>query len=213
MNAADATKAESPIETIPARTGRAVAIRAGEAVKLINTHGSQVVDTWAFRADDLSEYLSMEQTRRMLLKLWPREDDTLYSNRRIPMLVMERDTSPGVHDTLFACCDPWTYAHYGCPPGHANCRDNFLAALAALDIAPPLVPNPLNLWMNIPVRENMHLAIAPPVSKPGDYVILRALADVVLVFSTCPMDVTPINGEGREPMAVQYQALQHTLIA
>lgn len=209
MNTAGGTTDGSPIETIPARTGRAVAIHTGEAIKLINTYGSQVVDTWAFRADDLTEYLSMEQTRRMLLKLWPQEGDTLFSNRRSAMLAMERDTSPGVHDTLFACCDPWTYAHYGCPPGHPNCRDNFTAALAALNLTPPLVPNPLNLWMNIPVRANMHLAIAPPVSKPGDFVILRALVDVVLVFSTCPMDVTPINGEGLEPMAVQYQVLNN----
>lgn len=206
-NGSDTTIAEPPLQTIAARTGRAVAIRAGEAVKLINTHGSQVVDTWAFRADDLTEYLSMEQTRRMLLKLWPREGDTLFSNRRQAMLVMERDTSPGVHDTLFACCDPWTYAHYGCPPGHANCRDNLLDALAALGIAPPLVPNPLNLWMNIPVQENMLLAIEPPVSKSGDYVVLRALVDVVLAFSTCPMDVTPINGADCEPRAVQFQVL------
>lgn len=209
MDATDAATADSPLYTIPARTGRAVAIRAGEAVKLINTHGSQVVDTWALSARDPSEYLSMEQTRRMLFKLSPREGDTLSSNRRNPMLVLERDTSPGVHDTLFACCDPWTYAHYGCPPGHANCRDNFTAALAAVNITPPLVPNPLNLWMNIPVRDNMHLAIAPPVSKPGDYVILRALVDAVLVFSTCPMDVTPINGEDCEPRDVHYQILDH----
>src|SRR5437660_567250 len=146
-----------PLHTVPARSSRAVAVKAGQAVKLINTHGSQVVDTWAFCTPDTTEYLSMEQTRRMLFKLWPQEGDTLYSNRRNAMLVMECDTSPGIHDTLFACCDPWVYAHYGCPPGHANCRDNFLSALAALGITPPLVPNPLNLWMNIPVRENMHL--------------------------------------------------------
>jgi uncharacterized protein len=85
MDRADTTTAASPTETIPARTGRAVAIRAGEAIKLVNTHGSQVVDTWAFRADDPTDYLSMEQTRRMLLKLWPQEGDTLYSNRRDAM--------------------------------------------------------------------------------------------------------------------------------
>jgi uncharacterized protein YcgI (DUF1989 family) len=203
----DTTAVQPPLYTVPARSGRAVAVRAGQAVKLINTHGSQVVDTWAFCTPDTTEYLSMEQTRRMLFKLWPQEGDTLSSNRRNAMLVMERDTSPGVHDTLFACCDPWVYAHYGCPPGHANCRDNFLSALAALGITPPLVPNPLNLWMNIPVRENMHLTIAAPVSKPGDYVVLRALVDVVLVFSACPMDVTPINGDDREPKDVQYQLL------
>ncbi len=199
--------AEPATQTIPAKSGHAVAIRAGEAVKLINTHGSQVVDTWAFCTDDSTEYLSMEQTRRMLFKLWPQKGDTLYSNRRNAMLVMEEDTSPGVHDTLFACCDSWVYDNYGCPPGHANCRDNFIAALAVLGITPPVAPNPLNLWMNIPIRENMFLAIEPPVSRSGDYVILRALVPVVLIFSACPMDVTPINGEDCEPTEVHFQVL------
>ncbi len=192
---------------ISARTGSAVRLRVGQAVKVVNTHGTQVVDTWALNLPDTTEYLSMEQTRRMLLKLWPQEGDTLYSNRRNAMLVMEQDTSPGIHDTLFACCDPWVYTHYGCPPGHENCRDNFVMALAALDIAPPIVPNPLNLWMNIPVRDNMSLAIAAPVSTAGDYVVLRALVDAVLVFSACPMDVTPINGDDCQPKGVRYHIL------
>ncbi len=198
---------DPPACLIPARTGGAVRLHVGQAVKVVNTHGTQVVDTWALNLPDTTEYLSMEQTRRMLLKLWPQEGDTLYSNRRNAMLVMERDTSPGIHDTLFACCDPWVYAHYGCPPGHENCRDNFVMALATLDIAPPIVPNPLNLWMNIPVRDNMSLAIAAPVSTAGDYVVLRALVDAVLVFSACPMDVTPINGDDCQPKGVRYHIL------
>ncbi|MDQ6602073.1 MAG: urea carboxylase-associated family protein, partial [Chloroflexota bacterium] len=87
------------------------------------------------------------------------------------------------------------------------CRDNFVTALATLDIAPPIVPNPLNLWMNIPVRDNMSLAIAAPVSAAGDYVVLRALVDAVLVFSACPMDVTPINGDDCQPKGVRYHIL------
>lgn len=199
--------AASAFLTVPARGGRAVRLGAGEAIEIVNTHGTQVVDTWALGTADPSEYLSMEQTRRMLLKLWPQQGDALYSNRRSKMLVMELDTSPGIHDTLFACCDQWVYANYGCPPGHANCHDNFHAALEALGIAPPLVPNPLNLWMNIPVSDNRRLAIEPPVSRPGDRVVLRALMGCVVVMSACPMDVTPINGPGCTPMDVQYRVL------
>jgi len=189
---------------IPGGGGRAVRLARGQTLKLINTHGSQVVDTWALSSADHSEYLSMEQTRRMLFKLWPQQGDRLYSNRRTPMLAMERDTSPGVHDTLFACCDEWVYANYGCPPGHANCRDNFLRAVRDLGIDPPLVPNPLNLWMSIPVHDNIGLQIGHPVTRPGDYVVLRALMGVVLVFSACPMDVTPINGPDCQPRDVHF---------
>ncbi len=197
----------SDVQCLQARSGLAVPLGTGQAIKLINTHGSQVVDTWALSANDHAEHLSVEHTRRLLLKLWPREGDKLYSNRRTPMLLLERDTSPGVHDTLFACCDRWVYATYGCPPDHASCRDNFRAALTALSLTPPPAPNPLNLWMNVPVRADLSLALEPPVSAPGDYVVLRALMDVVLVLSTCPMDVTPVNGADCTPREVHFQVM------
>jgi uncharacterized protein YcgI (DUF1989 family) len=197
----------SALIEIPAGRGAAVALAAGEALRLINTFGSQVVDTWALNREDISEYLSVEHTRRMLFDLFPGKGDRLFSNRRTPMLLIEEDSSGVRHDMLLACCDSWLYRHYGCAEGHANCRDNFLAALAAIGIAASHVPNPLNLWMNIPVSENRKIALEPPASKPGDLVVLRALIDCILVFSACPMDVTPINGPDRTPKPVHYAKL------
>ena len=46
-----------PLVTIPARAGKAVPLAAGQRLRVINTHGQQVVDTWAFVADDLAECL------------------------------------------------------------------------------------------------------------------------------------------------------------
>ena len=196
------------IQEIPGGAGLAVPLEKDRAVRLVNTFGSQVVDTWALAAADSSEFLSVEHTRRMLYNLFPKRGDVLYSNRRSQMLLLEEDTSPGRHDMLFACCDKWLYKHYGCPPGHANCRDNFMAALFAAGYDATFVPNPVNLWMNIPVSDSEHVAIEPPVSRAGDHVVLRALMDVVLVFSACPMDVTPINGPDLTPKAVHLEMLQ-----
>jgi uncharacterized protein YcgI (DUF1989 family) len=189
-------------------SGKAIPLRKGMAIKLVNTFGGQVVDTWALNRLDTSEYLSVEHTRRMLYRLFPEKGDTLYSNRRTPMLVLEDDTSPGLHDMLLACCDKWLYKSYGCPPGHANCRDNYLNALFDAGFDGHLVPNPLNLWMNIPVSENKTIALATPLSKAGDFVVLRALIDTVVVFSACPMDVTPINGADKTPKPVHYEVWQ-----
>lgn len=44
------------IQTIPARRGAAARVAKGQRVKVINTHGAQVVDTWAFSAGDVSEW-------------------------------------------------------------------------------------------------------------------------------------------------------------
>lgn len=48
---------------IPARSGKAARVSQGQSVTVINTHGSQVVDTWAFNAEDLGEWMSMEHSR------------------------------------------------------------------------------------------------------------------------------------------------------
>jgi hypothetical protein len=187
--------------------GRAFALRQGQALKIVNTHGSQVVDCWALSRSDMSEYLSVEHSRRMIGRLFPRQGDRLWSNRRTPMLLLAEDSSPGKHDMLLACCDKWLYRHYGCPPGHRNCRDNFLEALFAAGFDSHIVPNPLNLWMNIPVTGSEEISIGEPLSKPGDHVLLEALVDVVVVLSACPMDVVPINGPDCTPRPVHCQVV------
>lgn len=57
---------------IPARQGKALRLSKGQYIKVINTHGSQVVDTWAFKSDDLNEMMSMEHTRSAILSLLPK---------------------------------------------------------------------------------------------------------------------------------------------
>jgi hypothetical protein len=141
----------------------------------------------------------------MLGRLYPRAGDVLYSNRRTPLLMIERDTSGCRHDMLAACCDSWLYRFYGSPAGHANCHDNFLGALLTQGIRPTHVPNPINLWMNLTVEDNERIDLREPVSRPGDFIVLRALIDAHVVFSACPMDITPVNGADRTPRAVVYE--------
>ncbi|PKP85033.1 MAG: aminomethyltransferase, partial [Alphaproteobacteria bacterium HGW-Alphaproteobacteria-2] len=52
--------------TLPARRGRAVRLLAGQAIRIVNTHGTQVVDTWCFSAEDLTEFMSNEHMRPTL---------------------------------------------------------------------------------------------------------------------------------------------------
>src|SRR5713226_2875382 len=86
---------DSPIE-IPARRGKAVFVSAGQIVTVINTHGEQVVDTWAFNRADLGEFMSNEHTRAHSLHLVPRPGDVLRTNRRRPILTLTEDTSGGI---------------------------------------------------------------------------------------------------------------------
>ena len=192
-------------QTLPARRGRAVRLRKGQALKIVSTHGQQVVDTWAFNADDLAEFMSMEHLRQVLSRIIPRKGDPLATNHRRPILTLVEDTSPGIHDTLMAACDVWRYRNLGCTEYHDNCRDNLFAAMAELGLVPPECPSPLNLWMNIPVIDGVNVAWLAPVSRPGDYVVLRAELDCVVALSACPQDMVPINGLAMTPTEAHFQ--------
>jgi len=180
--------------TIPARRGMAARVGKGQRIKVINTHGAQVVDTWAFSAADATEWMSMEASRAWFMKLREALGDTFLTNQRRLILSLVGDTSGGAHDTLMAACDAPRYRLLGVEGHHDNCRDNLHAGLAALGVKVPATPSPLNLFMNIPWTPEGALAWAEPVSTPGSYVVLRAEMDLVIAFSACPQDLLPING-------------------
>ncbi|MFN0115878.1 MAG: DUF1989 domain-containing protein [Paracoccaceae bacterium] len=191
------------LHTIPARRGRAARLSAGQAIEIVNTHGHQVVDTWAFSAEDMGEFLSMEHLRPTIGTIFPTRGHALVTNRRRPILIWEEDTSPGIHDTIIAACDDYRYGLLGCTEYHDNCTDNLHAALRAIGLKAPETPSPLNLWMNIPVGPDGAIQWGEPLSKPGDFVRLRAVMDCVVVMSACPQDILPING--LNPVEAQYR--------
>jgi len=195
----------SQVMTLPARKGRACRLLKGQAIKIINTHGHQVVDTWAFSAEDLHEFMSMEHMRPTNGTIFPRKGHHLQTNRRRSILYFEEDTSPGIHDTLMAACDDYRYGLLGCTEYHDNCTDNLMAGMRQIGLTPPEVPQPLNLWMNIPVAKDGSTGWGEPVSKAGDYVVLRAQMDCVIAMSACPQDILPIN-KGK-PVEAHYQIL------
>lgn len=192
--------------TLKAREGVAVSVGVGQRLRVVNLHGTQVVDLWAVDPSDPDHHVSMEHTRVALSKLVPQVGDHLYSSRRRPMLTVVQDTSPGVHDTLMAACDQERYRLLGAPEGHANCADNYRRALAAVGIEVERVPAPLNVFMNIPWHEDGRLEFLPTVASPGDFVELEAVADVVVVMSACPMDMNPINGYEPADIGVELLA-------
>jgi len=183
---------------VAAGRGRAFTLRTGQSLKLINTHGTQVVDCWAWNAADLHEHMSMEATRVWNQRLNPVVGDSFVTNHRNPILTLVADTSPGVHDTLMAACDRHRYARLGVHGHHRNCVDNQLEAMAELGAAPPTpIWASFNIFMNIRVgTDGRSLATLPTVSRPGDHVILRAEMPCLVAFSACPQDIVAIQGQG-----------------
>lgn len=184
---------------LPARHGRALRLACGEAVELVNLHGTQVADCWAFATDNPLEYMAMDQTRSVNSTIRPSRGMAFVSNHRRPMLTLEEDTSPGIHDTLLCACNEAIYREHGCVPGHRSCEQNLHEALAGFDVRLPFTPAPFNVFMNVPVSAEGKIDRLPPASKPGDLIRLRALMDVIVAFSACPQDVTPVNGAACTP--------------
>jgi len=195
------------VTEIPARRGKAVQLVQGQSVKIINTFGQQVVDTWAFNAHDSGEFMSMEHTRIFIEKIIPGVGDALVTNHRRPILRLTEDTSGGIHDTLVAACDRWRYELLGVTGYHDNCTDNLAQGLGDLGLIPPETPAPLNLFMNIPVVDGKRIEVLPPVSTPGSYVTLRAEMDCIVAFSACPQDIVPVNGLGLKPTAAHFEVI------
>lgn len=194
----------SELKLIPARRGVADHMRAGQTLRVVNTHGSQVVDFWAFNAEDLAEPMSMEHTRVHLCRIIPQVGDSLTTTKRRPILTITKDTSPGIHDTLIASCDIYRYEQLGAVGYHDNCTDNLGMALKEIGLERIIHPAPFNLFMNIPVVDGNNVKFEPAASKPGDFIEFRAEMDCVVAFSTCPQDMVPINGEDCIPQDANY---------
>lgn len=186
---------------VPAGQGRAVRVRAGDTVQVIDVDGAQVGDVFAFSAADTAEYLSASHTRTATGRLFPRIGEQFVTNRRRPILTLAADSSPGVHDMLIAACDAERYRILGADD-HASCAANLGLALADLGLTTAVIPQPVNVFMNIPVHADGELRWLPAVSDPGDVITFLAEMDCVVVVSACPMDLNAINGERPTPLAI-----------
>jgi uncharacterized protein YcgI (DUF1989 family) len=187
--------------------GAGFRLKRGDSVAIVNTHGSQVVDLFAHNAADVGETLSIQHSRNVWYRMQPRAGDQLWTQLRRPILTLTGDTSPGVHDTIFPCCDATRYVQLGVKGYHRNCADNWREAMRQIGIDPAAmtVPTALNLFMNVPVAADGSFKILPPVSRPGDTVTFRAEMDCLIGLSACPVDMLPLNGPDCKPQDIEYR--------
>jgi uncharacterized protein len=184
------------------QSGVAVLAGAGEVVRVVDVEGHQVGDMWVIDAADPGRWLSASHTRDRCERLFPRPGEWFCDQYGTPILELIADTSPGVHDMLFPACDRWLYQSRGLP-GHPNCRDNFLAALASVDLSLPVVPDPVNLFQNSVPQPDGWLAIGAAASGAGDAISFRTQRDVVFVLTACSVDYPPLNGGRCGPLQVE----------
>ena len=172
---------------VPAREGKAVPVAAGRSFRVVDVDGGQVADTWAFVAGDPGEYHSAQHTRAVNSQLFPPVGGQFVTNARRPILTLEEDATPGIHDMLIAACDPPRYIPLGVTGWHASCEENLHNALRTIGVEPPrYAPQPINLFMNTPARADGTIDWLEAETTAGQYVQLRAELDLILVVSACP---------------------------
>jgi uncharacterized protein YcgI (DUF1989 family) len=208
MAATDHPGAVTERHCVPAAQGHAVRLGLGDCLRVVNTHGTQVVDTWAFSDDGGDDLLSMEHCREVLQKITFDPGDILLTNRYRPILEILADTSGGGHDTLIAACSPAMYARAGAPADHPSCSDNLARALAREGRMCAVTPAPWNLFMLAPVADGRTIDYVRPHCPPGGHVTVRALLDCLMVFSACPDDVYPTNGGDGAPRDVALEVMR-----
>jgi len=180
---------------VPARHGTAVRVRAGQLVRVTDPLGGQVGDLFAFvdhGGRRLDEHLSAAHTRGHNSRLFPAVGEDFVTAARTPVLGLVDDSSPGRHDMLIPACDPERYRLLGARQ-HRSCVANLHEALAELDLSVDTVPQPVNLFMNIPVAADGGLRWLPAPSGRGDAVTFVSHVDTVVALSACPQDLVGIN--------------------
>ena len=182
---------------IAARTAEAYEVKAGEFIQIIDVQGRECSDFQAFTVAGLDagqEFcLDATATRTLMGNAYPAPGllSKCYDVNLQPMVEVIRDTC-GRHDSFLYACTAKYYDDMGYP-GHVNCTDNFNAALAPFGIAPRRGWMALNFFFNTGFEADQAV-FDNPWSRPGDYVLLQALTDLVCVSSACPDDIDAANG-------------------
>jgi aminomethyltransferase len=182
---------------IPAATAAAYRVAAGDYIQIVDISGKQCSDFIAFDAAGLAQGeewgIDATATRTLMGRTMPGPGlhGKYFDARLRPLVEMVRDTV-GRHDAFLLACTAKYYEDMGYP-GHANCSDNFNRAIAPFGIVPRTGWPALNFFYNTFVQADGSIASDEPWSRPGDYVLLRALTDLVCASSSCADDIDPAN--------------------
>jgi len=178
-------------------TAEAYEIKAGDYIQILDVDGRQCTDFQCFDARKLDRGiqnpLDVTTTRTLMGHAYPMPGlhGKYYDQDMDPLVEVVQDTC-GRHDAFAMACAAKYYDDIGYP-GHVNCTDNFNAALAKHGVGPRAGWMAINFFFNTGIDDHGVMYADQPWSRPGDYVLLRAMTDLVCVSSACPDDTSAAN--------------------
>jgi uncharacterized protein len=193
----------SPLIEVPAGGGKALRLKRGERLRLVDPHGGQSGDLLAFSLDGRHR-MNNGRTFDYGGGIFLSTGDVIWSNLSEPMWTIV-DDQVGRHDFLYASCSQEMYRkQYGVTGHHANCYDNLCEGFRELGLEPGPLPTAFNFFMAVNVAADGRLSFEPPRSRAGDSMELRAEMDMAVVVTACP--ASTCNG-GAPPRALACEIL------
>ncbi len=179
-------------------TATAYEVREGEYIQVLDVEGRQCSDFQALSLAALERGLERDidptATRVFNGAAYPAPGlfSKLFDGDLQPSIEIIQDTV-GRHDSFNFACTAKYYDDVGYP-GHVNCTDNINRALEPYGVQPRGGWQAMNFFYNSLVDDTYQIYLDEPWSRPGDYVLCRALQDVVCVNTSCPDAIDPANG-------------------
>jgi len=188
-------------ETVPAGACWSRRLEAGERLRIIDLEGQQAVDFLVYSAELPVDRINLPNTIKLNKSLYITKGCKIYSDRARALLSVLED-SCGFHDTLAGCCScEMDLLRYGVTKTK-SCRANFTAELPKWGLSAADIVSNINFFMRVPFDADGNVVIGDGLSKPGDYVELRAEMPVVVVLSNCPQESNPSSGFAPTPVEV-----------
>ena len=173
-------------------------VEAGQLIQVVDVKGRECSDFQAFSLRALDRGLEREidptTTRSLMGALYPGPGlySKYYTVDHEPLLEFVQDTC-GRHDSFGLACTARYYEDLGYP-GHVNCSDNVNTEGERFGIRPRGGWPAINFFFNTTLDDANAIGMDEPWSRPGDFVLMRALTDLVCFSTACPCDVDPANG-------------------
>jgi len=179
-------------------TAEAYTVKAGDYIQILDVDGRQCTDFQCFARRKIDNRMALPLDATTTRSIQGRDypvpglHGKYFDQEMTPLVEVVQDTC-GRHDSFSLACTAKFYDDIGYP-GHVNCSANFNSALDPYGVDPRPGWMAINFFFNTGIDPHGLMIADEPWSRPGDYVLLRALTDLVCVSSACPDDTTAANG-------------------
>ncbi|MBC7370080.1 MAG: urea carboxylase-associated family protein [Bdellovibrionaceae bacterium] len=185
-------------ERIDIQKGVCFPLLKGQVLKVIDPYGEQVSDLFCFNLHDNAESLSAGRSIDYNDTIYLTTGHKLYSNRSNVLLEILEDRC-GRHDFLMTPCSLKMFQIVAQSEDyHPSCHENLALNFAAHKITPDQISTTFNIFMNVQVAAAGEIKIERPLSKSGDFILLKAHTDLLVGLTACSHEET--NGGTLKPI-------------